>query len=156
MLTDSNGATRSRREQSRQEPSRQEQLFQCHDRLATSLLRYLREASPWVDDRHAEVIQELRSQANDQDESLALVADLLFERNWVPASPAWPEEYPSLQYLSLRFLWDRLLEDQQEIVALLDDVLAQGGDDAESPMIANVRTRETERLEALRQINLTF
>lgn len=145
MLADPGGATLPRREQ----------LLQCYDRLETSLLRYLRDANPWVDDRHAGAIQELRSQANDQDQSLATVADLLFERNWIPSSPTWPEEYATMQYLSLRFLWDRLQEDQQEIVALLDAAVAWGTDETESATIAEVRSREAQRLDALRQVSLT-
>ena len=116
--------------------------------LARSLLQYLDDARPWS--AHHEMLDTLATMAQQQRSCFFAVLALLNERRVLPDLGNFPAEFPSLHFLSLDYLIDRLVINQLAVVAAVDSVLLACPAGQPRSRLNQVFEQEAEHLKKLR------
>lgn len=96
-----------------------------------SLLQYVREASPYASQQDEQLQQAIAQLADQQAERVDLLASELQQREWSIDFGQYPIAFTSLQYLSVKYLLQRLLDNQQRVVALCETAARELADDPE-------------------------
>lgn len=101
--------------------------------LGRSLLQYVGESWPWSADNDLSEQAAINQMVAEQQESIALIANLLAARGHLIDPGAYPTDYTSLHYVALDYLLSQLVEQQQFLAgearaAMLD---AHGDEEAE-------------------------
>ena len=81
-----------------------------------SLLQYVGENSPWTAANDQDVQEQLQAIVCQQRKQISRVADFLNLRLDFIDAGRYPTEYTDMQYLSLNYLLDKLIEDQAGVL----------------------------------------
>ncbi|MEZ6131282.1 MAG: hypothetical protein R3C59_21615 [Planctomycetaceae bacterium] len=87
-----------------------------------SLLQYASQCAPWTPVGEAGRLALIRSLAATQQESIQQLCDLLIERRDTIDWGAFPVEYTSYNFVSLDFLWPKIISDQTPLERLIEAV----------------------------------
>lgn len=120
--------------------------------LELSLLQYVSEAELWTDATHADATSTLGRLANGQRQSVGEAAELLARRRLLPELENFPSAYAQLHYLALDYVLDRLIEDQQGVVAVANEAIAECTAAKAMPDLKRIRDREAGHLAELQRL----
>lgn len=124
-----------------------EQLNSLLVELNRSLLQYLYECSPYVPGDKEQTLREL---AESQQLDVAVLCDVLTERQFPIELGAYPTEYTASQYNSLSSLAGPLMESQEIAIQHLGEVAEACSDDAFlSQVLAQLKQNEDTILQRL-------
>ncbi len=106
--------------------------------ILRGLLQYAGECWPWSSAEHAEEYPTIARLVAEQQEQVHEISDLLNERGVFIEFGTYPTEYTDLHYVSLDYLLDELIKEQQELVADLEQALKDCAGDSEAQALLNV------------------
>lgn len=119
--------------------------------LRCSLVQYLAECWPWSSRDAVSARQAVLGAAAEQTLQVELLAELLTERGRPIDPGTYPEEFTDWNFVSLKFLWPRMLEDQEFVVAELAEAAHECVDDRQGArLLAAARDSQRLILERLR------
>lgn len=121
--------------------------------LELSLLRYVGEAHLWIDDSHAEAMVTLERLAAEQHRSASEVAELLAARHLLPEMATYPSKFAQYHYLAMSFVLDKVIEDQESVVAVASDAVASCEALVASGVLRDVRNCERANLVELQRLS---
>jgi hypothetical protein len=98
--------------------------------LGRCLLQYAAECGVWASDPSAE--RTLVAAAAQQREDIATAVEFLNDRGWPVDPGTYPTEFTDLQYLSLKYLLPRIIDEQRAVVEDLDEAVHTCVDDGEA------------------------
>ena len=119
--------------------------------VGRGLLQYLGEVPPWTTPGEANVRQTLVRLVASQQESIADLAEMLAQRHALPELGTYPEDLTAMNDLAFGFVQERLIADQQHVVAAVEQTLATCEPSA-GRVLRRVRQREAGHLEALQEL----
>lgn len=116
--------------------------------LNCSLLQFVGEVSPWTP-IHANAARETLSRLLKQQQShKEQLVELLTERRWPVEFGVYPADFTDLHFLSLKAMLPRIIENQNAIVAELDEAVHTCIDDGEALAILNTILTEERSITA--------
>ena len=120
--------------------------------LHRSLVQYACDAWPWSSGQGRELSKTIQEIADGQQKNVEQLVVLLRERRHRIDFGVYPNEYPSLHYVALEYLYTRLLTQQSALVSWIESQISRiaGDDEAESL----VREIAISQREALKQLSL--
>jgi hypothetical protein len=90
-------------------------------RASRSMLQYVGESYPWAGDGEAEVLTHVQAVIAEEEQAVeGLAAFLRKKRIGIPYLGSYPENFTSLNYVSLDYLLPRLLDWQRSWVGILE------------------------------------
>jgi hypothetical protein len=121
--------------------------------LGRSLLQYVGQCSSWAGQNPASIEQEFNGVVAQQQHEVAQLVDLLMQRHWTIDFGVFPPTYTDLHFLALKYLLKQILENQQLILAELDESVHTCVDDPEAVSLINEilasERKITEQLQSL-------
>ena len=120
--------------------------------LDQSLLQYVSEARLWVDAAHAGATKTLKRLAEGQRESASDLADLLASRRLLPELATFRSEYAQWHYLALAYLIERVVADQQRVVAVAQEAVSACAATGSATSLEAIMKREVGHLDELRRL----
>jgi hypothetical protein len=137
------------------QPANVAAVYDLLGREISSLLHYLADAWPWAGGKEREVITRIQALIRAERDAHQKLATALRRQRVVPPSPRFPMEYTTFHYVAMDFLLPRVIGQQQELLARLEDDIKRVADDADAkhllePVLALKRKHlvELERLAA--------
>lgn len=119
-----------------------------------SLLQYAGEAWPWTPSTDDDVREQLLALVRQQQSQIARLADLLSRRVDYFDAGTYPTDYTDLQYLSLAYLLNRLIRDQEAVADKLNSAARSCGDDAEAcELLSQLETGVAQTIQSLRELS---
>ncbi len=112
--------------------------------LGRSLLQYVGESWPWTSADEQETQRSITSLIDDQQQDVLALAERMNERHHSIDFGTYPTEYTSLHYVSLDYLLDELVLNQQAKVRACDELLMQS-ESGEQPEVAALLQETTSR-----------
>lgn len=101
-----------------------------------SLPMYLRDASPWTQDRDHQAASALANIVADQAEMARRIATVILERRGNVEPGDWPTDFTHTHYLSLDFLLNKMVEYEKRDIAVLEAIAAELSDDPQARELA--------------------
>jgi hypothetical protein len=123
--------------------------------MARSFLQYVAEAWPWVSAQDYSVEEQVNTIAARQRQDVADIVSLLTAREHFIDFGSFPTEYTDLQFIALEALFDSLHKSQQTVcdsVASALSELSKGDDEEAVLLLTAIRTRQTEAVAALKEV----
>ena len=120
--------------------------------LARCLLQYVGECWPWTGDHDLaqRTIEELVSR---QKEKIGCLAALLNQRRQLVDFGAYPTEFTDLHYLALDHLLQRIIEDEESLIGVLQQAVGDCAEDVEvARLLDQISAGERKNLEQLHEI----
>jgi len=122
-------------------------------RMLRGLLQYTGECWPWSSEEQGGERQVIDRLVAEQREDVQEIVDLLNERDAQIDFGTYPTEYTDLHYVSLDYLLDTLIAEQEELVTDLKAAIASCGDDPEGQELLSSILPQTEaQLESLKKL----
>lgn len=119
--------------------------------LRCSLVQYLVECWPWSSRNAVSARQAVLGAAAEQTLLVEQLAGLLTDRGWSMDPGTYPEEFTDWNFASLKFLWPRVIEDQEFVVAELTEAAHECVDDRQGTrLLTAARDSQSLILEGLR------
>ncbi|WLD12245.1 hypothetical protein [Planctellipticum variicoloris] len=113
--------------------------------LRCSLVQYAAECWPWSSRDAVSARQAVLGAAAEQTTLVEQMAALLTDRGWSIDPGAYPEEFTDWNFVSLRYLWPRVIEDQEFVVAELAEAAHECVDDRQGTRLLTA-ARDSQRL----------
>ncbi len=101
-------------------------------KMARSLLQYVGESWPWTGTDHSETSRQLDALVARQQQNIALLVDLLSDREWTIDMGSYSVDFTDLHYLSLDYLLSELAARENSLVSSLEDSLSKFRDDPQA------------------------
>jgi hypothetical protein len=105
--------------------------------LGCSLLQFVGEVSPWSPTNAVAARDTVLRLLEEQRQHVALLVGLLTERRWPVEFGVYPADFTDLHFLSLNAMLPRIIENQNAIVAELDETLRTCTGDAGAVEVLN-------------------
>lgn len=105
--------------------------------LGCSLLQFVGEVSPWSPAGAGVARDTVARLVKQQQHHVEQLVELLTERRWPVEFGVYPAEFTDLHFLSLKALLPRVIENQNRIVAELDEAAHTCVDDVEAMSVLN-------------------
>ncbi|MGC1275353.1 MAG: hypothetical protein WBC44_16725 [Planctomycetaceae bacterium] len=126
-----------------------EALVELLAALELSLLQYVSQAELWTDAGQDEAAATLGRLAKEQRQSSAETAERLAARHLLPELTNFPSAFAQLHYLALTYMLDRLIANQQSVVAVAEEAVVACDS---IPVLKRIRDRETRNLIELQRL----
>jgi hypothetical protein len=122
-------------------------------RTGRSMLQYVGEAYPWASEDEQLLLAKLRGIVDDEERTTEELARFLRRRRVpLPYLGAYPEQFSSINYVSLDYLLPKLLDYQRKAIAALERDLGQVHDPEIKAKLENLLGVNRRHLEALEQL----
>lgn len=119
--------------------------------LRCSLVQYVAECWPWSSRDAVAARQAVLGAAAEQTQLVNQLAELLTDRRWPIDPGTYPDEFTEWNFVSLAYLWPRLMEDQDFVVAELTEAAHECADDREGArLLALARDSQSVILDGFR------
>lgn len=116
--------------------------------LGCSLLQFVGEVSPWTPIHATAARDTLARLLKQQQAHKEQLVELLTERRWPVEFGVYPADFTDLHFLSLKAMLPRIAENQNAIVAELDEAVHTCIDDGEALAILNTILTEERSITA--------
>jgi hypothetical protein len=134
-------------------PADQERLRELVRREGRSLLRYVRDAEPWVPAKDRGALEQVRAMSAAETAALDdLTTRLVRRRVTLPSTFGFPTAFTSLNFLALSALLPRLVEAQRRGVAALSEDEAALADDEMRGRVTELRAQKERHLGGLKSL----
>jgi hypothetical protein len=122
-------------------------------RTGRSMLQYVGVAYPWASEESQPLLTKLREIVEDEERTTEELARFLRRRRIpLPYLGAYPEQFSSINYVSLDYLLPKLLDYQRKAIAALERDLVQVHDPEIRPEVEKLLDVNRRHLEALEQL----
>lgn len=119
--------------------------------LRCSLVQYVAECWPWSSRDAVAARQVVLGAAAEQTQLVEQIAELLTERRWCLDPGTFPDEFTEWNFVSLAYLWPKLIADQEFVVEELTEAAHECVDDrVGARLLAAARDSQQTILEGLR------
>ncbi len=116
--------------------------------LGCSLLQFVGEVSPWTPIHATAARETLARLLKQQQTHKEQLVELLTERRWPVEFGVYPADFTDLHFLSLKAMLPRIFENQNAIVAELDEAVHTCIDDGEALAVLNTILTEERSITA--------
>lgn len=123
--------------------------------LGCSLLQFVGEVSPWSPAHATAARETLARLLKQQQEHTEQLVQLLTDRRWPVEFGVYPANFTDLHFMALKAMLPRIIENQNAIVAELDEAVHTCVDDAEAiSILTTVLAGEREITGALKSLTV--
>ena len=121
--------------------------------VGRSLLQYASECWPWVGQSEQETQSVIDHLAGLQRQEVAVIAELLDQREWSIDFGGYPTDYTDLHFVALDFLLARIIAGEEVLVADLEEAAHTCVDDPQAAAVLHeVLTTERKILERVQAV----
>lgn len=121
--------------------------------IGRSLLQYADESWPWSGALEAETQAVFHRLAALQRQEVAVIAELLDQREWTVDFGGYPTDYTDLHFVSLDYFLSRIIAGEQAAVADLEEAVHTCVDDPQGVgVLQEILTTQRKILERLRAV----
>jgi hypothetical protein len=120
---------------------------------SSSLLQYVSESFPWSADLAHAAFDAVLALAREERDEVVRFTRLLQKRHLgLPPKGTYPSHFTTINFVSLDYLWPKLIAEHETEIAEIDSMLPQTSDDDIRKLALAYRDMKCRHLQALREL----
>ncbi len=135
------------------EQQQNERLNEVLVRILRGLLQYTGECWPWSSAANGDEHVAVMRLVDEQQEQIRELSELLNERGALIDFGTYPTEYTDLNYVSLDYMLDELIREQQALIADLKQAITDCASDPEGQeLLTEIEPQAQQHLDTLKEL----